>query len=100
MVNPFHFAYNVHFSCVFLSIVHLKNCFADYMLIWVVLIMHTICIIYFTLFSLFYSAICTTHHKKHNERVTSKAKSLRPERETQSKPALNMKRFPFISTEN
>lgn len=67
-------------------------------------LMHTICIIYFTLYSLFYSAICTTCRKKHNERVTCEAKWLRPEKETQPESASEQEteteRFVFKSTEN
>ena len=68
-------------------------------------VMHTICIIYFTLFSLFYSAICTTCRKKHKERLTtSEAKWMRPGKETQLESAFvqgkESKRFLFKSTEN
>ena len=54
----------------------------------VIKVMHRICISYFTLYSLFYSAICTTCRKKQSERVTSEAKWLWPEKETQSESAL------------
>ena len=67
-------------------------------------IMYTICTIYFTLFSLFYLAICTTCRKKHGERVSSEAKWMRPGKETQPESAsvqeTESERFVFKSNEN
>ena len=68
-------------------------------------ILRTICIIYFTLFSLFYSAICTTCRKNHREQLTtSEAKWLRPGKETQLELAFDQEteseRFGLKSTEN
>ena len=68
-------------------------------------VLHTICIIYFTWFSLFYSAICTTYRESHRERLTtSEAKWLRPGKETQLESAFDQEteseRFGLKSTEN
>ena len=68
-------------------------------------VLHTICVIYFTLFSLFHLAICRTCRKKHRERLTtSEAKWLRPGKETQLESAFDQEteseKFAFKSTEN
>ena len=57
------------------------------------------------MFSLFYSAICTTCLKKHRERLTtSEAKWLLPGKETQLESAFDQEteseKFGFKSTEN
>ena len=68
-------------------------------------VLRTICIIYFTLFSLFYSAICTTCRKKRRERsITSEEKWFRRGKETQLESAFDQEteseRFGSKSTEN